>query len=95
MDQQENKKEETIGTLVLKVPVYVNDKMTFSDFLKKGYGHFAYFGKDDRPKCISGPNPSIKGYKVKTIGGYVFISEAAIDDAFAEGEFDVNININF
>ena len=31
MDQQENKEEETIGTLILKVPVYVNDKMTFKD----------------------------------------------------------------
>lgn len=95
MDQQENKEEETIGTLTLKIPVYANDKMTFKDFLKKGYGHFAYFGKGDVSNCVSRPDLSIKGYKVKTIGGYVFISEAAIDDAFAEGEFDVNININF
>lgn len=93
MDQQENK-EEIVGTLMLKVPVYANDKMILKDFIKKGYGHFAYFGKGDVSNCVSRPNSSIKGYKVKTIGGYVFISEAAIDDAFAEGDFNIEINLD-
>lgn len=89
MAQQE---EDKVGELILRIPVYGKDKMTFSHFCKKKLGYACYFSTTEVND--DGPKEDVKGYRIRVIGGHAFISEKAIEDAALRGDFNIEINLD-